>query len=70
MKRVLTFILAFLMIGLWCLPASATEGIYAIGYSAKSAGMGGASMGSTDDALAQITNPANLSDISTRFDAN
>lgn len=70
MRRVLTFILAFLVIGLWYLPASATEGIYAIGFSAKSAGMGGASMGSTDDALAQITNPANLSDISTRFDFN
>jgi len=41
--------------------ARATDGLYLHAYGARSAGMGGATLASGDDALAQINNPASLS---------
>ncbi len=46
----------------------ATNGLYPFAYGGKSAGMGGATLASGDDALNQAINPANLPDIPRRID--
>ena len=44
-------------------PASATEGYFAIGYSAVQRGMGGAGVAHTNDAMSAAANPAGVADV-------
>ena len=49
--------------------AFATNGMFMIGYSTKSVGMGGVAMAFPQDSMVSAVNPAGISEISTRFDA-
>ncbi|WP_372521456.1 OmpP1/FadL family transporter [Sulfuricaulis sp.] len=53
------------------LPATAlaTNGMFMIGYSVKSVGMGGVAMAFPQDSMVSAVNPAGISEIGTRFDA-
>lgn len=50
-------------------PTFATNGMFTIGYGAKSSGMGGVAIALPQDALAGAVNPATISQFSTRADA-
>jgi len=50
-------------------PVYATNGMFMIGYSTKSVGMGGVAMAFPQDAMVNAVNPAGIGEVGARFDA-
>ncbi len=61
---------AFLGLGAWLVSpvAFATNGYFAIGYGTAADGMGGAAVAYPQNSISAAANPADLSDVGTRFD--
>jgi long-chain fatty acid transport protein len=63
MKKIITYISVFLFIFLFTNISSASNGLNMISYGGQEAGMAGASIGVSDNAMAMNNNPAGLTEI-------